>query len=143
MTPTSTPERPTLPKALRRDSLWTFALLGASALLWMMGLPASFLVLLTGPAAMAFAVSALINSRGVDAVAGIRVWLWVAMGMGGMILLGGLGQVATYGPTQNWQACLDRAITETAKRECEAQYKKERQELLERYSKLGTVTTGS
>lgn len=142
MTPTSTPERPALPKALRRDSLWTFALLGVSALLWMVELPVAFLVLLTGPAAIAFAASALINSRGVDAVGGIRVWLWVSMAMGGMILLGGLNLVLTYGPTERYQACLDRAITETAKRECLVQYEKERQELLDRYSQYGRVTSG-
>jgi len=142
MTPTSAPERPTLPKALRRDSLWTFGLLGASALLWMVGIPGSLFVLLTGPAAIAFAASALINSRGVDAVAGIRVWLWVSMAMGAMILLAGLSQVLTYGPTQSWQACRDRAITETAKRECEVQYEKDRKELLDRYSQYGRVSTG-
>ena len=142
MTPTSTPERPTLPRELRRDSLWTFALLGVSALLWATGLPTQFLVLVTGPAAMAFAISALLNSRGVDAVAGIRIWLWVAVGMGGMILLGGLSLVMFRVPQEQLQACLDRAITDTARRECETQYQKDLEDLMEKYSNYGKVTTG-
>ncbi|MGC4175909.1 hypothetical protein [Demequina sp.] len=141
MTPTSTPERPTLPKPLRRDAIWTFALLGASALLWGTGVPTQFLVLLTGPATIGFAISALLNSRGVDAVAGIRIWLWIAIGMGGMILLGGFGLVLMKGPTEEYQACMDRAITQSAKRECETQYKEAQEELLKRYQNYG-VTTG-
>lgn len=142
MTPTSTPERPTLPSALRRDTLWTFALLGVSALLWGTGLPTQFLVLVTGPAAIAFAVSALVNTRGVEAVAGIRVWLWVAIGMGAMILLGGLSLVMLKGPQEQLDACLDRAITDTAQRECKAQYDKAIEELMAKYSKRATAPTG-
>jgi hypothetical protein len=142
MTPTSTPERPTLPKQLRRDSLWTFGLLGVSALLWSAGLPTQYLVLITGPAAMAFAVSALFNTRGVDAVVGIRVWLWIAIAMGGMILLGGLLAVVFREPQEQLQACLDRAITDTAQRECRAEYQKAVEDLLAKYPKYGSATTG-
>lgn len=135
---TSTPtERPQLPRALRRDSLWTFGLLGLSAFAWALGLPVSLLVLLSGPATISFAISALINSRGVAAAGGIRLWLWIAIGMGGMILAAGLGLLLMRGPTEQFERCLDRAITESAKRECQAEYEQARDDLLKRY---GAVT---
>jgi len=140
MAPTSTPERPTLPRALRRSSLWTFGLLALSALLWTVGLPGSLLVVVTGPATIIFAISALLHTRGVDAVAGIRVWLWIAIAMGGMILLGGIGLILMRGPTEQLEACLDRALTETAKRECQVQYEESYKELLDRYANYGKVT---
>lgn len=140
MAPTSTQERPTLPQSLRRDSLWTFGLLGASALLWAVGLPLALLVVVTGPAAIIFAISALVNSRGVEAVNGIRVWLWISIAMGGMILLGGLGLILMRGATEAFDACMDRAITETAKRECQAQYERDIDELMKRYSTYDPLT---
>ena len=131
---TSTPtERPQLPRALRRDSLWTFGLLGVSAFAWALGLPTSLLVILSGPATIAFAISALINTRGVETAAGIRVWLAVAMAMGSMIMVAGFGLLIMRGPTEQLERCLDRAITESAKRECQADYDKAYEDLLKRY----------
>jgi len=136
---TTTPtQRPQLPRELRRDAMWTFVLLGLSALLWMLGLPLSLMVLASGPATVSFAISALINSRGVVDAAAIRVWLGVAIAMGGLILLAGLGLLLMRGPTEQFERCLDRAITETARRECQVEFEKARDDLLKKY---GAVTT--
>ncbi len=118
--------------------MWTFVLLGLSALLWMLGLPLSLMVLASGPATVSFAISALINSRGVVDAAAIRVWLGVAIAMGGLILLAGLGLLLMRGPTEQFERCLDRAITETARRECQVEFEKARDDLLKKY---GAVTT--
>ncbi len=88
---TPTTERPTLPKALRRDSLWTLVLLAVTALAWAQGLPAALFVVLTGPATIVFAIYALVHARGVEAATSIRMWLWIAIGVGAMSFVGGLG----------------------------------------------------
>ena len=138
MPPTAT-DRPSLPKALRRDSLWTLALLAITAFAWSSELPGSLLVLVTGPATIIFAISALTNARGVEAAASIRMWLWIAMGVGAMSLLAGVSLILLRGPIEERQACNARAITETAKNECEAQFEKDSAELVERYRNYGTV----
>ena len=133
-------ERPTLPKALRRDSMWTLGVLALTAVAWAMEVPASFLVVITGPATIALAISALVHARGVEGAATIRIWLWIAIGVGGMSLLAGLGLILMRGPIEQFEACTSRAITETARRECTAEYDKEYQEQLDRYSSYGTGT---
>lgn len=137
MAPTAT-ERPALPRALRRDSAWTLGLLGVTALAWAFGGRVSYLVLLSGPATIAFGISALINSKGVDAAKAIRVWLVIAVGVGGLSFIAGLGLILMRGPIEQLEACMSRAITESAKRECLAQYQTSYEELLSRY---GVVTT--
>ena len=136
MAPTAT-ERPALPRALRRDSIWTLSLLGVTALAWAIGGDVAYTVLASGPATIVFAISALINSRGVEAAAGIRIWLFIAIGVGGLSLVAGLGLILMRGPTEQLDACMARAITQTAERECLAEYKVAYNELLERY---GAVT---
>ena len=133
-------ERPTLPKALRRDSMWTLGLLALTAIAWAMAMPASLLVVITGPATIALAISALVHARGVEGAGSIRIWLWIAIGVGAMSLLAGLGLILMRGPIEHLEACYDRAITETATRACKAQYDKDYQELLDRYSNYGTRT---
>src|SRR6187402_2988818 len=136
MAPTAT-ERPALPRALRRDSTWTLALLGVTALAWAIGGDVAYTVLVSGPATIVFAISALINSRGVEATGGIRIWLFIAIGVGGLSLVAGLGLILMRGPTEQLDACMSRAITQTAERECLAEFKVAYDELLERY---GAVT---
>ena len=137
--PPTTTDRPALPKALRRDSLWTLTLLAITAFVWSGELPFSLLVLVTGPATIIFAISALSNARGVEAAGSIRMWLWIAMGVGVMSLLAGVSLILLRGPIEQSQACYARAITETAKNECKAQFKKDSDELVERYRNYGTV----
>lgn len=132
MAPTTT-ERPALPTNLRRTSLWTFALLAVTALAFALGLPASLVVLVTAPATISCAIAALIYSRGVESAVGIRIWLWVAIAIGGMSLLAGLGILVMREPLEQLEACYDRAITPNAQRECEAEYEKAYNDLLERY----------
>lgn len=136
---TSTPtQRQQLPHALRRDSLWTFGLLGLSALLWTVGLPLSLLVVISGPATISFAISALINSRGVESATGVRVWLAIAIAMGAWVMVSGLSMILLKEPTEQLEHCRDRAITESAKRQCKAEYEQALDDLLKRY---GVVTT--
>jgi len=138
MAPTTT-ERPALPTNLRRTSLWTFALLGVTALAFALGVPTSLVVLATAPATIAFAIAALIYSRGVEGLGGIRIWLWIAVAIGGMSLLAGLGILLMREPLEQLEACYERAITPTAQRECEADYEKAYNDLLERYGTTGVV----
>jgi hypothetical protein len=119
--------------------MWTLAMLALTGIAWAFGMPASLVVLLTGPATIALATIALVHSRGVEAAGGIRIWLWIAIGVGGLSTLGGLGLVIMRGPIEQLEACMDRAITETAKRECQTQYDKAYEDLLTKYSNYGTV----
>ena len=139
MAPTTT-ERPALPKALRRDSMWTLGLLAVTALAWVADMPVSFAVIVTGPATIVFGISALVNARGVEAATSIRMWLWIAIGVGGMSLLAGVSLILLRGPIEQSQACYERAITETAKHECKVQFAKDSQELMNRYATYGTGT---
>lgn len=139
MAPTTT-ERPALPKTLRRASMWTLIMLAVTALAWALGMPYEFAVLATGPATIIFAIYALISSKGVEAASGIRVWLWIAIGVGVITLVAGLGLILMRGPIERLEACLGRSITETARTECEVQYQEDYQQLLERYSDYGSLT---
>jgi len=114
-------------------------MLALTGLAWAFGMPTSFLVLLTGPATIAFAISALVHTRGVETTGGIRIWLWIAIGVGGMSLLMGLGLIIMRGPIEQFDACMDRAITETAQRECRVQLDKDYAEIRDKYSNYGTV----
>ena len=120
--------------------MWTLGLLAVTALAWAQGLPAALFVVLTGPATIVFAIYALVHARGVEAATSIRMWLWIAMGVGAMSFFGGLGLFLARAPIEHNQACMERAITQTAKRECTAQYEKEYQELLDRIENYGKVT---
>ena len=135
MAPTAT-ERPALPRALRRDSLWTLGLLGLTALAWAIGGEVSYLVLASGPATIVFAISALVNAKGVEAASGIRIWLFIAMGVGAFSLVAGLGLILMRGPTEQLDACMARAITQTAERQCLAEFKIAYDELIQRYSSV-------
>jgi len=132
MTPTGTPTEQ-LPADVQRDTRWTLGLLAATLLAWVMGPPVLWIVFLTAPATITFAITALIRSQGVTGMGGMRVWLWVAMAVGGISLLGAFGTVLLHGPTQRLEECMETAITESAKRECAAQYEEDTAELLERY----------
>lgn len=132
MAPTAT-ERPTLPANLRRTSLWTFVLLGVSAFAFLLDVPSSLIVLVVAPAAISCAIASLIYSRGVEAAVGIRIWLWVAIAISAMSFLGGLGVLLMREPLEQLQACYARSVTPTATRECDAEYEKAYNELLERY----------
>jgi hypothetical protein len=136
----STTERPALPTNLRRTSLWTIILLGVTMLVFALGMPYSLAVLVTAPATAACAISALIYSRGVESTAFVRVWLWIAIGMSGMSFLVGLGLVIAREPYEQLEACLARAITPSAQRECELEYEKAMDDLLKRYSEFGVTT---
>jgi len=140
MTPTAT-ERPALPKNLRLTSMLTLILLGLTALAFAVGMPLSLIVLVTAPATIGLAIAALVFSRGVASAGGIRVWLWIAIGVGVMSILAGIGLVLMRGPLEQLEACYARAITPTAQRECEAEYEKSYEELLEKYREYGAVTT--
>ena len=141
MAPTTT-ERPALPANLRRTSLWTFGLLGATALTFVLDVPASLSVLIVAPATISCAIAALIYARGVEAATGIRVWLWVAIAVGVMSFLAGLGVLLMREPLEQLQACYDRAITPTAQRACDAEYEKAYNDLLKRYGAGSVVTNG-
>ena len=69
------------------------------------------------------------------------MWLWIAIGVGVMSILAGIGLVLMRGPLEQLEACYARAITPTAQRECEAEYEKSYEELLEKYREYGAVTT--
>jgi len=140
MTPTAT-ERPALPKPLRLTSMWTLIMLGITALAFAIGLPTSLIVLLTAPATIGLAITALAYSKGVTAATGIRVWLCIAIGIGVMATLSGLTMLLLRGPYEQLEACMARAITPTAQRECRVEFEKSYNELVEKYRDFGTVTT--
>lgn len=132
MTPTGTPTEK-LPSDVLRDTRWTLILLGITLLAWVMGPPVLWIVFLTAPATITFAITALIRSQGVEGMGGMRIWLWVAMAVGGVSLLGAFGTVLLYDANQRLDECMETAITESAKRECAAQFERDTAELLERY----------
>lgn len=132
MTPTQTPtDKP--PAPVLRDARWTLSLLAVTAFAWVLGMPATWIVLLTGPATITFAVIALIRSQGVTGLGGMRIWLWVAMVVGAISLLGAFGVLLLREPIERLENCMATAITETAKRECAAQYEQDTEDLLSRY----------
>jgi hypothetical protein len=139
MAPTTT-ERSPLPTTLRRTSMWTLGLLAVTAIAWAIGMPTALVVLATAPATIACAISALIYSKGVEAAAGIRIWLWIAIAVGGLSFVAGLGLILMRGPIEQLDACYDRAITQTARRACEVQYEDAYKRLVDKYGSY-TVTT--
>lgn len=139
MAPTTT-ERPALPKTLRLTSLWTIILLGATMLAFAVGMPYTLATLALGPATIGLAIVALVYTRGVDGVTGIRVWLWVSIGIGAMAAFSGFAMLLLRGPYEQLEACLERAITPTAQRECQAQFEQAYEDLLETYGGYGVTT---
>jgi len=132
VTPTAN-DRPQLPARLVRDTRWTLVLLGATMLTWVFGVPIVLVALVTGPAAAAFAISALIRSRGLKGVFAMRIWLWVAVGVGALSTVTAAGVLILREPLAQLSDCNARAITETAKRQCVVDYEQAYQDLLERY----------
>lgn len=132
MTPPQTPTDKA-PAPVLRDARWTLVLLAVTAFAWVLGMPVTWIVLLTGPATITFAIIALIRSQGVKGLGGMRIWLWVAMVVGAVSLLGAFGVLLLREPIARLESCMATAITETAKRECAAQYEQDTEDLLSRY----------
>lgn len=106
-------------------------------LAWVFGVPIVLIALLTGPAAAGFAIAGLVRSRGLPGAAAIRVWLWIAIGVGALSTATAGGVLVLREPLTQLNDCYSRAITETAKQQCVADYDKAYNDLLARY---GLVT---
>lgn len=132
VTPSPT-NRPPLPPRLVRDTRWTLVLLGATMITWLFGVPVVLLALVTGPAAAAFAIAGLIHSRGVRGIQATLVWLWIAIGVGGLSTLTAGGVLVLREPLAQLTTCNAQAITETAKRQCMLDYERAYRDLLARY----------
>ena len=63
----------------------------------------------------------------------MRVWLWVAVGVGVLSTITAAGVLVLREPLTQLTECNARAITETAKRQCMVDYEQAYQELLSRY----------
>ncbi|WP_296664690.1 hypothetical protein [Demequina sp.] len=118
-----TPEAaPEVSRRARRAVRWSLALFALTLLLLLAGPRWGLLTLVVAPAMAAAAVTSLVMLRGTPRMGALRVMLSVGIGVSLTALLYGLGLLVFRGPVEELAACQERAITESAKRQCLADY---------------------
>ncbi len=133
-TPEATPEAtPAVDPRATRAVRWSIGLLAATLLLLILGPRWGLLTLGLAPATAIAMVVALVRLRGVPGAGGLRVMFGLGIGICAFALVYGIGLVIFHGPVQDLVACQDRAITETAKRQCAAEYEQASFDLLRQW----------
>lgn len=111
-----------IPAPARRDSLIVLVLLGVTAFLYLLQVPWAFAMIVTGPAAAAIAVRALVRSWNAPGVTMFRVWLGIGIMLGLMSAFMGLTFMLFADVITQLSDCNNRAVTQQARAQCEAEY---------------------
>ncbi|BDZ62937.1 hypothetical protein Lsed01_02420 [Demequina sediminis] len=140
---TPTPDAPPeVGAGARRAVQWSLALLALTMLVLLIGPRWGLLSLVVAPATAAAMITALVMLRGVRLVA-LKVMLGVGIGVSVIALLYGLGLVVLREPVEQLAQCQERAITQTAQRQCIAEYEQAYMDLLERWGLTPPAGTSS
>ena len=111
-----------IPAPARRDSVIVLALLGVTALLYLLSVPWAFAMILTGPAAAVIAARALYRTRSVANITMFRVWLSIGIVLAGFSVLMAVTFMVFADVVSELRGCMDRAVTQQARAQCEATY---------------------
>ncbi|WP_062384092.1 hypothetical protein [Demequina iriomotensis] len=123
---------PVVGAGARRAVLWSLLLLTAMLLVPMLGPTWGLSALVLAPAGAAAMITALVLLRGIP-LAGVRVMLWIGIGLAALSFLYGLGLVVLHDQVQELASCQSRAITHTAQQQCLDDYEQGYTDLLERW----------
>ncbi|WP_062076853.1 hypothetical protein [Demequina globuliformis] len=114
--------RPTMPDNVRRSVTWFTVVLGITVVLYLFSIPLSFGMLVTAPIAIVMAIRILILTRKNKAISGFRLSITLGMAMAGFSLLMGVTMVVFQDTIVELQNCMERAVTNSAQAQCEADY---------------------
>lgn len=131
--PTTPRAAPDVSPGARRAVRWSLALLAVTLLLLLVGPRWGVLTLAVAPAAAAAMVTSLVLLRRTRGVGALRIMLGIGIGVSAVATLYGIGLVVFSGPVEELVACQERALTQTAQRQCLADYEQAYIDQLERW----------
>lgn len=117
----------------RRYIQWFMGSLTVTLLLYFLSIPYLYFTWISAPVTITFAILALVETRVEKGVTGLRIGLSMGIVLGGLSMMLALGTLLFQDAFIELNRCQSRALTNSAKQECQDAYDEAYQKELEKY----------